>query len=145
MDQQQQQTHAEQKPLLHTQRFRQQYVIGGQLTRDRLMGQQWLNKPWIPKMKYRVGREFAKFFMYLLFPFAVVLVTSQPAIQEYLIMRGKHKNMIKSTEEMRTLGDYFDEDQGEDNTYFDLQEKNKRRVDRFLKLQNASRDQEENE
>ena len=30
------------------------------------------------------------------------------------------------------------DEEGEDNTYFDLQEKNKKRVERFLKLQKAT-------
>ena len=55
---------------------------------NKKLGDKWWNKSWIPVRKYKAGREFGKFFVYMLFPFAVILITGQPAIKEYIVMRS---------------------------------------------------------
>jgi hypothetical protein len=135
--QQQQQQQQDNKPLNEVD-WENEPVFMKQHQQQQQLGDKWLKRKWIPTMKYRVGREFSKFFLYMLFPFAVVLITGQPAIKEYLVMRNKYKNVVKNTEEMNQIKDLQDEEEGEDNTYFELQEKNKKRIARFLKLQRAT-------
>jgi hypothetical protein len=53
-------------------------------------------------------------------------------------MNSKYKSPIQPNEEMRRVAEYYDEGEGEDNTFFDLYEKNQKRIERYLRMQRGN-------
>ncbi|KAF0978714.1 hypothetical protein FDP41_002534 [Naegleria fowleri] len=100
---------------------------------------------YVPPIKYRFGREFFKFAWYLMYPFGVVFVISQPAIKEWIVSKMPETKSYmdeweanRSEEEVHLAEDMKQNELGNANhynLYWQEKAKNDERVKKFLEMQ----------